>query len=939
MNRPRIFSELGHKVRIYSLAFLVIQLSACSSHPDNAQPGTIIADLPDVPLPKSSENTFQAISTDDIINSYLDVLEITEEKRVRRQIETRLADLEMIRSEDQLVNGSAASHLFQKPIKMYEDLLSDPEEGQNSERLLYQLSKAYALEGRDEESSASLQRLIDQYPQSKFASESEFRLAERAFSNGNYEAAKDHYAAVAALGDASDFYQNAIYMKGWSEFKLNRYPPALTSFLELLDLVLANQTDLTGLNNTQKNLAEDTLRVSAIAFSYLGGASSIEEAMSVLGERPYRAVLYESLGTLYENQERYRDAADTYLAFVDNNPMSSQAPAFNIKAIQTYYDGNFPSLIRPAKETFVEDYAVNSPYWKQANRKTRVDLQPVLKEYLLELASFQYALGQKLEPIASEFEQREAFLQAAEYYSQFVETDPNDPEAPKAAFLVGEAYFAAKAYAGAANAYERSAYDIQAPEYAADAGYNLVLALDAQIESLSDFDVPTIREKKVQSSVRYAETYPNDARALPVLAEASDTLFKNGETRRATQLAESIVFWRPSAPTDIAIKAWLIIGHGNFELNRFLDAETAYRELLTILPENDARIATTQDQLAATLYRQSEQLISSGQTQQAINKLLAVRDSAPHSDIAATAHFDAANYLIELKDWSRAATELTNFSTYYPENTLSKQVPAKLALVYQELEQWDKAADALQAMASTESNPEARQQAQLLSAELYVKAEQPGRAIQAYERYANTYPEPKALAMEAYFQLAELHTGDQGQRNRWLNTMIQRADTSDKRAQYLGAWASTELAEQSYQSFDRIALRLPLRDSLKLKQHAMKTSLQAYNQVLEFGVAEFTTNASYRIGEIYAELSTAMMDSERPAELDALALEQYEILLEEQAFPFEEKAIEIHETNVKRSWSGTYNDGIKGSFLALGRLLPARYNKVESRAEASLGIH
>ena len=269
MNRPRIFSELGRKVRIYSLAFLVIQLSACSSHPDNAQPGTIIADLPDVPLPKSSKDTFQAISTDDIINSYLDVLEITEEKRVRRQIETRLADLEMIRSEDQLVNGSAASHLFQKPIKMYEDLLSDPEEGQNSERLLYQLSKAYALEGRDEESSASLQRLIDQYPQSKFASESEFRLAERAFSNGNYEAAKDHYAAVAALGDASDFYQNAIYMKGWSEFKLNRYPPALTSFLELLDLVLANQTDLTGLNNTQKNLAEDTLRVSAIAFSYL----------------------------------------------------------------------------------------------------------------------------------------------------------------------------------------------------------------------------------------------------------------------------------------------------------------------------------------------------------------------------------------------------------------------------------------------------------------------------------------------------------------------------------------------------------------------------------------------------------------------------------------------------------------------------------------------
>ena len=39
------------------------------------------------------------------------------------------------------------------------------------------------------------------------------------------------------------------------------------------------------------------------------------------------------------------------------------------------------------------------------------------------------------------------------------------------------------------------------------------------------------------------------------------------------------------------------------------------------------------------------------------------------------------------------------------------------------------------------------------------------------------------------------------------------------------------------------------------------------------------------------------MDSERPKELSKVELEQYNVLLEEQAFPFEEKAIELHEVN------------------------------------------
>lgn len=59
------------------------------------------------------------------------------------------------------------------------------------------------------------------------------------------------------------------------------------------------------------------------------------------------------------------------------------------------------------------------------------------------------------------------------------------------------------------------------------------------------------------------------------------------------------------------------------------------------------------------------------------------------------------------------------------------------------------------------------------------------------------------------------------------------------------------------------------------------------------------------------------------------AKEQYDVLLEEQAFPFEEKAIELHETNAQRTGDGVYDQWVQRSFDVLAKLKPARYAKTE----------
>ena len=98
-----------------------------------------------------------------------------------------------------------------------------------------------------------------------------------------------------------------------------------------------------------------------------------------------------------------------------------------------------------------------------------------------------------------------------------------------------------------------------------------------------------------------------------------------------------------------------------------------------------------------------------------------------------------------------------------------------------------------------------------------------------------------------------------------------------------------------------------------------------------FGVAEYTTMATQYMGEMYADFAQSLLDSERPKDLDELALEQYSILLEEQAYPFEEKAIELYQTNVELGWQGVHTPAVKNAYQALKQLLPAQFDKPELR--------
>jgi tetratricopeptide (TPR) repeat protein len=202
-------------------------------------------------------------------------------------------------------------------------------------------------------------------------------------------------------------------------------------------------------------------------------------------------------------------------------------------------------------------------------------------------------------------------------------------------------------------------------------------------------------------------------------------------------------------------------------------------------------------------------------------------------------------------------------------------------------------------------------------------------------------PPSLELAVEARWRLAQIARAD-GQTAREFELMreIFHADAAGgaartERTKFLGATAALALAAPALEAYRGVVLVEPLQKSLKTKKAKLEEVLRAYATATEYGVAEVTTAATFHSAGVYAEFGRALMNSQRPKKLSKVEREQYDVMLEEQAFPFEEKALQLHEVNAKRAASGVYDEWVKKSFDELARMRPVRYAKPERGADAS----
>lgn len=823
---------------------------------------------------------------------------------------------------------------YAQAVKLYEQLLQGAQPGPDRAEAYYELAKAYDLNGQREESVSMLRKLVYEYPGSSRITEAQFRIAEYEFATGRFAAAAESYATVYKAEDNDEFRDQAIYKQAWSLYKASDYEAAQPLFFQVLEEWQPRLADTNKAKaDNARKLLEDTFNIISLGFIQQEGPKSVDAYFRKVGQKAYTADVYMNLGQTYLGKRLYRNAAETFDYFVAKHPFDPRAPEFSSATIKAFQDGGFPSEVIPAKENFVKHYNTSSEFWAKSDERTRQEILPLLQSHIIDLAKHQHAVAQKTQ-------KPEDYLKAASWYRQHLALNPPEAEALTINQLLAESLFAARSFDEAIVEFEKTAYQYPGNTKAHEAAYFALLAYLEQEKDIASRSPELQKEwwgRRVASTHKFAARFPADKNTPLVLQGLTNDQIANKDLEGAMKTASLILQLDPPAPESIQKESWMVVADGEFDLGRPEAAEFAYSKVLAYQDLDAAQRKKYQDRLTASVYKQAEKLRDAKDVDGAVAAYKRAASVATDIKFKAGAEFDAATMYLNAERHADAIPLLVAFRTNFPGSELNETIPEKLALSYEKTGQLDKAAMEYEGISARQQkgNPELSRQALLTAAEMYEKGGRADESLRVYRKYIVTFPKPVDVNMETQFRL---YTAYSKQNNavesdnmlRELARSFEKAGTDNTpRTSYLGAMAKFKLSRPVYDEFAAIALKQPLKQSLGRKRQAMQKALDAYSKVASIGVAEFTTASNYQIAEIYRKLAADLMASERPKGLNQLELEQYGILLEEQATPFEDKALDLYIANANLAKQNIYDDFVRQSFDALAKLSPGRYNKRE----------
>lgn len=863
------------------------------------------------------------------------------EEEFTRRIEKEKSGQALSKQSNKLTDPKSGEQLqsanAKEAIELYKGLLAKYPLYDRNDQVLYQLSRAYEENGQIEVAIKSLDQLIAKYPTSRHIDEAQFRRGEHFFSRKRFLDAEDAYKAVVDIGQSSAFYELSMYKRGWSYFKQELYEEALGDFIGMLDIKVAQGYDFDQASNkAEKKRVDDTYRVISLSFSYLGGANSVVEFFGKVGSRTYEVNIYSHLGEYYLDKRRYSDAALAYNTFIERNPLNKVAPNFNVRVIEIYTKGGFPKLVIDAKKQFSNTYALRANYWSYFDIKEFPEIHDYLKSNLIDLAQHYHALYQDKR---LRKKKAENYTEAIQWYRTYLESFATEPKAADMNYQLAGLMLENKDFRGAALEYERTAYDYPKHATSSEAGYASVFAYREYMKVGTQAERGVVRREVIRSSLKFAENFPEHKNAAIILSAAADDLYALKDYELAIKTGQGLLKNFPNAEKKLQRSAWLVIAHSSFDLTNYVEAEQGYKKVISLTEGADSSHAKISDNLAASIYKQGEQARKLEDHKTAANHFLRLGKIVPTASIRATAEYDAAAALIVLKDWPAAIGVLENFRTTFPKHELQADVTKKLAVVYKEADKPLLAAAQFERIAKESKDDEVRREALIQAAELYEKSNDENRALAVYKRYIAAFSQPIDMVLEVRQKMADVFKS-RGRNNEYI-AQLKKIVSIDRtagaartdRTRYLAANASLLLAQPVLDQFTSVKLVKPFKTNLNKKKKRMKVAIDTYTKLIDFEVAEATSGATFYLAEIYFHFSRSLMESERPGNLNADELEQYELVLEEQAYPFEEKAIKVHEKNMELLNAGIYNPWIDKSIEKLATLVPARYAKKEESSD------
>ena len=604
-----------------------------------------------------------------------------------------------------------------------------------------------------------------------------------------------------------------------------------------------------------------------------------------------------------------------------------------MRVVEIYTKGGFQKLVLDSKKEFAKTYGLQAEYWRHFAAEESPEVLSYLKSNLKDLANHYHAQYQRAELA----EERPAnYREALQWYREFLASFPKDAESPPINYQLADLLLEGKNYGEAAREYERTAYDYPPHEKASAAGYAAIFAHRENLKVAGEEQQPTIKRDAVASSLKFADAFPQHEHAPTVLGAAADDLYEMKDFRPAIAAAQKLIERYPAADLQIRRSAWIVVAHASFDLAEYPQAEGAYTRVLELTPQNDEKRAALVDNLAASIYKQGEQANQLQDYRAAADHFLRIRQAAPTSTDSRrggirrcrSAHSPARTGLRRPTCSKRFGARTRSMSCSARRRSRSRSSIGRAG-------KW---------RAPPASTSVSRRSPTILSCEAR-RSSSP--AICTSNRRTCNARSPFTSAMSRNFRDRSTSRSKRASRSprSTRRRMTTRAITKNCRRSSAsmrppalseqvarGSWRRAR--RSCWQSFwttssKRSSSCSRSRAACRRRSAAWTPLSQRSARLVDYQVGEVTAAATFYMAEVYYGFNRSLIESERPSDLQAADRQEYELALEEEAFPFEERAISVHEKNLELIRAGIYNAWIDKSLAKLAQLMPARYAKSE----------
>jgi len=842
----------------------------------------------------------------------------------------RLAQLTMEQAVATGMGFERAAQLANSWLKRPEVIeLNEPQTPHFATRatLMYQLAHAQAVLGQQQASLATMRQWLNDQPRGWAAQELWFRLGEAEFAQQAYQQAGSSFAQAVALPGKLGV--DARFMQGWAQYKQGQFDVAYDLFEQVYSQVDATQSK--SQFQAPGKLQSEVQRVLLLTLAQLGGTTALTqrypEQLPAQGLAVVKLLLKQQL-----LERQYYEYHQTQQWFATHYKTHADAVQLALEDIAVLEQHQFFEAARAAKARFINNYDTTA--------------SAASAGFALDLARYDGANGRS----------QAQLNQAVQWYQTALDLDLDKEERAPVLLALAELHLQLKQSA------QSFAVFLAASQQAGESALGLQAGQGA-LAAIAQLDKPDAdqRQLALELTQRLVREFPNEPAVQPLRIELAQGELAQKQWQKARDLVapllvQAVGFAEPNSNAPAPNRPSKRSASNTAQLEReAIEITTASYYNQALWPEaiksfEQALVWAAQDNhkqlptrwrlaLAQSYRQQADAQLMSEDLAGARETLLRLSKRLPQSALVPGALFDAGELAAQQQQYPAAIANWSQLVKDYPQTEFSAKALLKLARSHQQLEQPLEAASWLQqALAASKDGKgpiPAQQRAALTfeTAQLWQQAGKPAFAKALLQHLLATEPVQSELWSQTATALVALSstnaTSTLALQNQITTTLAPHFEGLSPVGQSLMIASSVAVAEQAQSQFVTIKLSNPLPVSLQQKQASLLEATERFEAILALEISPAYEQALYGLGQLKLEFAKALMDSERPSGLSELALEEYDMLLEEQAFPFEEQGLAYHKLNLERLWSGTNNQYSRDSLKQLQAYLPGQYQRDE----------